>query len=85
MGRTTNESGIDSWQGQEFFLFSTACWAHPTSHKMGVHGCFPGVESDKDVKLITHLHLVLWLTVVKIYLHHPIHVDNFNTCIQHFL
>jgi hypothetical protein len=44
-------------------------WGPPSLISNGYHGLFPQGKSGRDVKLTTHLHLVLRLRMVELYLH----------------
>jgi hypothetical protein len=46
--------------------------AYTDSYLMGTGGSFPRGKGGMDVKLITHLHLVLRARMVELYLHSPI-------------
>jgi membrane-bound inhibitor of C-type lysozyme len=60
------------WQEQEISLLHnipTGSGAHPASHTVGTRGCFPRGKTARGVKLTTHLHIVLRLTMVELCLH----------------
>jgi hypothetical protein len=66
--------GLNSWQGKEIILFSTASrqalgLTHPPVQ--WVQGLFPQEYSGWDVKQTTLLHLVPKSRMVKVYLHSP--------------
>jgi hypothetical protein len=57
MGWTTEELGLDLWQGKEIFLLFTA--SHIASFPLGNRVSFPvGMEAGN---VTTRLHLVPWL------------------------
>jgi hypothetical protein len=47
----------------------TSSGAYPASYTKGTRGSFSGEKSDRDVKLTTHLHPVLKLRMLELYLH----------------
>jgi hypothetical protein len=72
-GRTTEESGFDSWRGEGIFLFPinipTASWAQPTSYGMGTRGnpLWPKIWSTwKEAGCYRHIvftHLLQYMFV----------------------
>jgi hypothetical protein len=49
-------------------------WAHLTFYPTGTGKSFSGMQSSQGVKLRTHLHLVLRLKYVELYLHSPMRI-----------
>jgi hypothetical protein len=76
MGWMTEEFGFNSrTQGKDFSLLhnlQTGSDAHPASYTVGTGASFPEGYSSRSEKPTTHLHLVLRLRMVTLYLHTPI-------------
>jgi hypothetical protein len=49
VGWATEKSWLDSWHGEELFVFFTVYRLHPASYSVGIKG------KVMDVKLTTHL------------------------------
>jgi hypothetical protein len=55
------------------FHVQTGSWAHPIAYLMCAEGSFrEEIQSDRSVKLTTHLHLVFRSRMVVLHLHSPI-------------
>jgi len=59
----TKESGFDSGHPQEIFTFCTASTPPMRHNHPSIQWVYPQWQSDRRVKLTTHLHVVpnLWI------------------------
>jgi hypothetical protein len=77
VGIATEESGFDSWQEQEIFLPSrVSISALGPTNIMGTGGYVAGGKAARGVKPTIHLHLVLRLRIVELYLHSTTHLNS---------
>jgi hypothetical protein len=67
-----------SCQEQEFCLHQCLdqLWVPPTFLSNGYHGLFPQDQSGQGLKLATHFHLVVWSSMMELYLHSSIHLHD---------
>jgi len=53
------------------YSIQTGSGVHPPSCPTGMSGSYPGCKVARVWKLTTHLHLVLRLRFMELYLHYP--------------